>query len=265
MSNVSVVAGLSMYTEPGLVAEASARLTELVLARLGRELQSSQPVDLMQQWLNPQLLFAQTCGYPLMHSLKGKVQLIATPCYDLPGCQGNLHCSWLIVREDDPRQSLSEFHGSVAALNGYDSNSGMNLFRHKVAQFSRDGRFFREVLLSGAHVLSLNMVAQGAADLACIDAVTFGYLQLHEPSRLRGVRILEATASSPALPLIGAITTTNEMCLSIIGAFNACLKEAPLLSQTLALKGFVRSSVEDYQLVLDYQQRANELGYSTLA
>lgn len=265
MSDIPVVAGLSMYTTPGLVAEASAQLTERVLVRLGREMQSSQPVELMQQWLSPQLLFAQTCGYPLMHSLKGKVQLIATPCYDLPGCQDNLHCSWLIVREDDPRQSLPEFYDSVAALNGYDSNSGMNLFRYKVAPFSRDGRFFREVVLSGAHVLSLDMVAQGVADLACIDAVTFGYLQLHDPGRLQGVRILEATASSPALPLIGAITTTNEMCLSVLEAFNACLKEAPQLSQTLALKGFVRSSIEDYQRVLDYQQRANELGYSTLA
>ena len=202
---------------------------------------------------------------PLMHSLKGKVQLIATPCYELPGCQNNLHCSWLIVREDDPRQSLSEFHGSVAALNGYDSNSGMNLFRYKVAPFSRDGKFFREVLLSGAHVVSLDMVAQGVVDLACIDAVTFGYLQLHEPSRLRGVRILEATASSPALPLIGAITTTNDLRLSVIDAFNTCLKEAPQLSKILALKGFVGASLEDYQLVLDYQQRARELGYSTLA
>ena len=56
-----------------------------------------------------------------------------------------------------------------------------------------------------------------------------------------------------------------DFSLSVIDAFNACLKEAPLLSQTLALKGFVRSSIEDYQRVLDYQQSARELGYSTLA
>lgn len=60
----------------------------------------------MQLLLDPQLLFAQTCGYPLMHSLSGKVQLIATPCYDLPGCRGNLHCSWLVVRENDSRQAF---------------------------------------------------------------------------------------------------------------------------------------------------------------
>lgn len=264
MSDVSVIAGMSMYTNPGLVAEASAQLTKLVLARLGCEMQTSLPVDLMQQWLSPQLLFAQTCGYPLMHSLKGKVKLIATPNYDLPGCQGNHHRSWLVVRKDDCRQSLSEYHDSVAALNGYDSNSGMNLFRNQVAPFSRDGKFFREVLLSGSHVLSLERVAQGEADIACIDVVTFGYLQLYEPGRLQGIRILEATASSPALPLIGAISTTNDFCMSIIYALNACLKESPELSKILALKGFIGASLADYQVVLDYQQRAHDLGYSRL-
>jgi ABC-type phosphate/phosphonate transport system substrate-binding protein len=254
-----------MYSEPGLVAQASARLTDRVLAHLGYELQPAQPTDLMQLWLDPQLLFAQTCGYPLMHSLSGKVQLIATPCYDLPGCQENLHCSWLVVRENDSRQTLVDFRGSVAALNSYDSNSGMNLFRHTVAPFSRDGRFFRRVLLSGAHVASLKMVAQGEADLACIDAVTFGYLQLHEPQRLQGVRILGATASSPALPLIGAFATDNSLGQAVIEAFNTCLTKEPQLSRTLALKGFVSTSLEDYQSVLDYQRSAHELGYATLA
>ncbi|MCX7077931.1 MAG: hypothetical protein NTV76_00990, partial [Pseudomonas sp.] len=44
-----------------------------------------------------------------------------------------------------------------------------------------------------------------------------------------------------------------------------CLAEAPQLSRTLALKGFVSTRLEDYQPVLDYQRSAHELGYPTLA
>ncbi|MCX7078799.1 MAG: hypothetical protein NTV76_05540 [Pseudomonas sp.] len=44
-----------------------------------------------------------------------------------------------------------------------------------------------------------------------------------------------------------------------------CLANAPQLSRTLALKGFVSTSLEDYQPVLDYQRSAHELGYATLA
>ena len=41
-----------------------------------------------EAWLRPDLMFAQTCGYPYVRHLRGKVQLVATPVYDLPGCDG---------------------------------------------------------------------------------------------------------------------------------------------------------------------------------
>ena len=35
------------------------------------------------QWLNDDLLFSQTCGYPFATKLVGKVHLLGTPVYDV--------------------------------------------------------------------------------------------------------------------------------------------------------------------------------------
>jgi len=53
----------------------------------------TRQLDVPEHWLSPDLLFSQTCGYPFTHILKGRVRLIATPCYNAPGCEGPEYCS----------------------------------------------------------------------------------------------------------------------------------------------------------------------------
>src|SRR5690606_14854388 len=101
-------AQLSMYTAPVRVQQANetwlARIVELLKAdRLADEL------ELPQLWLSPQLLLAQTCGYPLMTLLRDKVRLVGRPVYELPHSAEGNHCSLLMVRADEPRTRLAEF------------------------------------------------------------------------------------------------------------------------------------------------------------
>ena len=77
-----------------------------------------------------------------MSGLKDAVTLIATPEYAFPGCEGASHRSFIIRRAGDPRRNLSEFRGATAALNGHDSNTGMNLFRAAIAPIARGAPFF---------------------------------------------------------------------------------------------------------------------------
>src|SRR3546814_15586928 len=53
-------------------------------------------------WTAPDLLFSQTCGYPLTHALAGRVTLVATPTYGCPGCDGGPYRSEILVRRDAP-------------------------------------------------------------------------------------------------------------------------------------------------------------------
>lgn len=205
MIDTPVVAALDMYVEPDCVRQAGATFIGEVCRRLGVRRYASAATDLAVQWRQPNLLFAQTCGYPLMTQLRGQVAVLAVPSYDLPDCAPGEHCSLFVAAEGQARQRLGDFRNTRLALNDHDSNSGMNLLRHALAPLGRDSAFFAEVHISGGHLRSLAMVAAGEVELTSVDAVSFGYLQRHAPERLDGLRVLGRSAPSPALPLITSL------------------------------------------------------------
>ena len=93
----------------------------------------------------------------------------------------------MIRRADDERRELVAFRGSVAAINGENSNSGMNLFRAAIAPIAM-GAFFAKVVATGSHVASLRAVAAGEADLAAVDCVSFALITREQPSAERANR-----------------------------------------------------------------------------
>src|SRR3546814_3772619 len=80
--------------------------------------------DLAALWTAPDLLFSQTCGYPLTHALAGRVTLVATPIYDCPGCDGGRYRSEILVRADDAAGQPADLKGRRAAVNAAESKSG---------------------------------------------------------------------------------------------------------------------------------------------
>ncbi|EPR2949570.1 phosphate/phosphite/phosphonate ABC transporter substrate-binding protein, partial [Pseudomonas aeruginosa] len=236
MIDTPVVAALDMYVEPDCVRQAGATFIGEVCRRLGVRRYASAATDLAVQWRQPNLLFAQTCGYPLMTQLRGQVAVLAVPSYDLPDCAPGEHCSLFVAAEGQARQRLGDFRNTRLALNDHDSNSGMNLLRHALAPLGRDSAFFAEVHISGGHLRSLAMVAAGEVELTSVDAVTFGYLQRHAPERLDGLRVLGRSAPSPALPLITSLHWSAAQRRELFEALNLTLIECPHLAATLALK-----------------------------
>ena len=162
-------AELLMYVAPLRIQQAQEQWLSRVLEILGVQRLDAQDPELKTLWLSPHLLLTQTCGYPLMTELQGKVQVVGRPVYQLPHSDGGNHCSLLVALEDDPRQSLVEFRGSRGLLNSRDSNSGMNLFRHALAPLQQNGKFFADVTLTGGHRNSLAAIKAGDGDLAAID------------------------------------------------------------------------------------------------
>ncbi|HEX8540805.1 MAG TPA: PhnD/SsuA/transferrin family substrate-binding protein [Pseudomonas sp.] len=252
-------AQLSMYTAPVRVQQASetwlARIVQLLSAdRLPDEL------ELPQLWLSPQLLLAQTCGYPLMTLLCDKVRLIGRPVYELPHSADGNHCSLLMVRADDPRTRLVEFRDSHGLINSEDSNSGMNLLRHQIAPLQQDGRFFARVSATGGHRNSLRWLKEGRGDLAAIDSVTHDYLARDSIEELCGLRILARSAVSPCLPYITALGVNAVQGEQIRAAMNQALADLPDVAQVLAIREVLSASAADYQVLLDYEHQARESG-----
>lgn len=257
-------AALPMYTAPEPVAQASEAWLARIFELLGAQWVSSAALELPELWLSGQLLLTQTCGYPLMTLLRGKVRLIGRPVYELPNSADGQHCSLLLVRADDTRSELKDFFGSHGLVNSADSNSGMNLLRHSLAPLQRGGRFFSQVSLTAGHRHSMRWLKEGVGDLAAIDSVTYDYLARDASDEVAGLRILARSASGPCLPYITALHVDARQAEVIRQAMNQALTQLPEVARTLAISQVLPATESDYQVVLDYERQAVEQGLPSL-
>jgi len=222
-------------------------------------------------WTDPRLLLGQTCGYPLVTSLNGRVRVVATPRYSAPGCEGALYRSAVIVRTLDPALRLADLRGRRLAVNELGSNSGMNLLRAEIAPLAaelafRDAAFFSAVAITGAHVSSVEAVAAGEADVAAIDCVVWAHLQRLRPAATRDLRVLAWTKAAPGLPLIAAATTDAALLAALRQALAEVARDTRLAAvrAALLLEGFETLDQEAYAPLLALEQAAIAQGYPTL-
>ena len=258
-------AELAMYVAPQPVQVASEQWLTRIVALLDAPRRDGRGLELLELFRSPDLLLTQTCGYPLMTLLRGQVQLVGRPRYELNHSSAGNHCSLIVSRATDPRIDLAEFKGSRGVINDRHSNSGMNLFRHRLAPLQQGGRFFASVAISGAHQQSLRHVREGWADLACIDSVTFDCLARYAPAEVAGLRLVARTATSPTLPYITALDTGGVGAEQIRRAMNQALQQLPQVSAVLGVQEVLPVSEADYQPVLDLQRVATDCGYEVLA
>ncbi len=154
-------------------------------------------------WTSPGLLLSQTCAWPFITRLRKTAQLVATPAYDAEGCAGALYSSFLVARAAEAGDSLSAFQGRRFAVNSRDSLSGYVALRSAMEAETLRERDV-EWVETGGHRQSIRAVAEGAADLAAIDAVCWALAGRHEAAAVGRLRIVNRTPLRPGLPLITA-------------------------------------------------------------
>ena len=211
-------------------------------------------------WRDDGLLLGQTCGYPYWTTLRRSSEVLAAPIYGFAGCQGPNHRSFVIARRDDPRTRLQEFRGDRAALNGFDSNSGMNLFRSVVAPLAGGKPFFAAVVETGGHALSLAAVVEERADVAAIDCVTYALLARGDARLVAATKIIGETPASPALPFIASRALAPETRAAVRRA----LRDLPPIPE-LGLVGVAFLPETAYARVAEIEAGAQALGYPRLA
>lgn len=267
------LASLAMYASPPPLAEATAKLWDFLseaLKRAGLEeipARLDDAVDYHQAWTRPDLLLAQTCGFPYVKHLRGKVKLVATPVYGHPGCDGPLMRSFIVVAKNSAAQSLDDLRGTRAAINQPDSNSGYNLFRAAIAPLSRSGRFFDSVIETCSHRNSIAAITAGKADVAAIDCITYGNVLRFDPESLGGVRILTQTVSGPGLPLITRGDASDADVDVMRQALRLAIAEPSLepVRNALCLKDFAVLSDADYEPLAELERQAQRVGYPVIA
>lgn len=220
---------------------------------------------LLAHWRSPELLLSQTCGFPLMTQLPA-VQTVGCFHYTAPGCEGIYYRSFLVARDTNRDKTLADFRGLRAVCNSVDSQSGYNALRNLIAPLAVNGRFFSATLLSGSHRQSLITLAEGRADIAAIDCVTWALLQRHEPELLKGLSVVGETPAAPGLPLITAGSTSAETLCLLRDALKT-LVTAPdyrEVCEAVLIGGFSEVSRQPYSLLLDWRDAAEKSGVTQL-
>lgn len=224
------------------------------------------PEDLYTWWLDPDVLFTQSCGYPYITNLDEYVQLIGTPCFGVEGSRDATYSSFFITHIDLPWQSLAEAKHSRVVINQADSNSGMNVLRAEILELIEDEKnFFDSVQYSDSHMNSLKMIQNKKADMAAIDCVTFAYIQKYAPEHCQNIKIIGKSQQTFALPFIASSFVSKQLKQNLFIALRDILKHNSELCRVLMIKDIIQTERKDYLPILDLKNKAFARKYFELS
>ncbi len=251
MTFVSRMASLPMYDFPELRTHTDALWGALRDGLRSRGIDAPDELSrdlppLHEHWVDPSLLLSQTCGYPAVTVLDGRVEILgswATEA-DLPDRRG-WYRTVVLARGDDTRaDDLRSFarSGLQLAANGPDSLSGWVSLGSYLDSHPglADDLLIHEVpvLVTGSHVASMTALQDGSADVASIDAWSFALLSRVRPALVQGLRIIGRGPDVAVTPLITALGGPVDQLRSVL----ASVAEDPALETTriaLGVRGFV--------------------------
>ena len=193
-----------------------------------------------EAWQSPDLVLSQTCGFPYRAKLWDKVTLIGTPDYGIAGCPAGYYRSVFVARRDDPRTTVADFDGTAIAYNEAMSQSGWAAPQNHAAAY---GLHFPAGLQTGGHRLSAQAVAEGRADLAALDAVTWA-LMVRDARFNDALRVVGQTEPTPGLPYISAKGADAAVMFAVIAAAIAGLTAQD--RDALHLRGIVQIPAQAY-------------------
>jgi ABC-type phosphate/phosphonate transport system substrate-binding protein len=236
-------ANLPMYDWPEIRDETDA-FWRAMAERLGVDFGLDRSVPHDDSWRRTDLLFSQTCGYPLTHEFKGLLTYVATPHYAAEGCDGPLYSSSIFARQDCTA-SNGKFR---AAVNSMDSMSGMLALRLV-------GPAIDQTLISGNHVRSLEMLQENKADVCAIDAVCVMLAKRHRPWLLKGLHEIVRSPSVPGLPFVTRNCDVSKLRVALDDVF----ADTKLTSarSALFLAAVSDIGVESYQQIIALEKSVN--------
>jgi ABC-type phosphate/phosphonate transport system substrate-binding protein len=262
-----MLASLPMYDWPEVREHTdalwSAIRTQLLVHGIDAPCELQRDMHREHIWRAGDLLLSQTCGLPYTRGLCGDALLLGSPVYDLEQCAAGDYYSVVVVRNGDRATSLQQLRGRAVAFNAPDSQSGHAALLFAIAPLAGSASFFAAGIEVGTHRAAIAAVADGEADVAAIDAVSWRLAVDHEPAA-RKLRILAHTATSPGLPLI---TGHNNAALRAVlndAIGNAIGALAQRSCDALHLRGFRPRPASDYAVLQERIEQARRLGCTQL-
>lgn len=237
-----LIAALPMYDWPERRAEVDAQWAAVRDHLRASGIDAPQALtrgtgDLLDFWKRPDILFSQTCWGPMEQGLDAFVQVLGQPSYDgIEGGDGDLYSSAVIMRRADvtggdvvapsgaePVLPVELMNGRRFAYNVPDSMSGIIGITRDLEAAGESIGVFSELIETGGHRGSIRAVADGRADIAAIDCLSWDLARKYEPPSKELV-VVGWTAKRRGLPYI----TANGMAVEVVEALRAALRNAQL-------------------------------------
>jgi ABC-type phosphate/phosphonate transport system substrate-binding protein len=261
-------ASLPMYSLPEMAAANSALWTALQRRLRAKgvdtaDIKFDNDRRAAPDGIGPRVFFSQICGYPLFKYYRDQGLVLATPHYALPGCVGSTHRAFFMVRRDDPAQRLEDVRGRIFGCNSLLSNSGMNLPRLSLARIAGGKPFFSSVVITGGHVASLERLDASSIDVCSIDNVTWGLFRKFRPATAERYRILKETVSSPSLPFVTAVNTSEPDAMALAEALHEIMDDPQTagIRGTLELAGLSAPDIAAYERLAEFEREAADVGF----
>ncbi len=187
---------------------------------------------------HPRLMFSQTCWGPISCGVAPDLHILAQPDFSTyTGGMGPLYRSAIIAtgrgtnvippRDGAPTLPLDAMVGKRLAFNDRVSLSGyLSITADVTAQTGERKAFYGKGLHSGSHRHSVQMVADGEADIAAIDCRTWDLVQRFDEAA-KNVRVIGWTQARKGLPYVCSPTLDDTLksmlteTLIDLGAFPA--------------------------------------------
>ena len=231
---------------------------------------TSQPLEIAfstddKSYQHPGLLIGHTCGYPYLCKWQPTHELVCVPQFNIPGCHGLRYCSWFVTAAENASTNLDDFQGKVVAINGHNSNSGMNVLRYAFSRLYKNKPLFKDVLITGTHLETMRAIASNSAALGAIDAVSYHHIVEAFPELMQQTKIIGQSVMTAGLPFI-AHRNLNIDRREVTDALNQSLSTlSPQFSKTLRIDKFSLVKDTDYQLITDIESTARNNGYAKLS
>ncbi|HEV2583069.1 MAG TPA: PhnD/SsuA/transferrin family substrate-binding protein [Ktedonobacteraceae bacterium] len=156
-----------------------------------------------------------TCGLPyaLMVATYAKrdapacpIELLAAPVLLGERYRGRpIYFSDVVVRSDSPYASFDDLQGCRWAYNQPESHSGWNLVCYNLLKRGKTPAFFGQLIQSGSHQRSLEMVLAGEANAAAIDSHVLDVFLARDKEAAASLRVIDMFGPSSIPPIVVAI------------------------------------------------------------
>ena len=264
INSLSRSISLPMYDFPEVQDSTLMLLAALVdaLASCGEVVHTETPdgsvhEKLMEMWCSNDTALSQSCGLPFVEDLNAFVDVIGTFLWtDVSDTQGRYQ-TMIVVREELNVSSVSEVGGLRPVVSNTQSLSGWCSLGVALAEAKVDQNSVKPYALSGGHAGSLQMLQDGDADFASIDAATFRLLTRHRPELTKALNLIGRGPVVAATPI--HVSKKRSASLGEISEAVASVFDRPELQAALfniGIGGFVRLTNSDYDGVLDLVKTA---------